>query len=199
MENIQPKYTTIDTIPIPTQSNSESFSVKNIIIVILVILLSMSFFGVNLLDYISNVIKSIIAIFEPIIRPIISLFGYTTGTVINKTADVVSDTAKVGIDVVEGTVQSVGNLLISASKGGVDTTEFDNALNIAKPKTINDPDSDTTANPIQRPISNNKIGWCLVGEVADRRGCIMVDDESKCMSKQVFPSKKMCMNPTLTA
>jgi hypothetical protein len=153
---------------------------------------------VNLLDYISNIIKAFIAIFTPIITPILALFGYTTGKVINTTADVASDTAKAGIDVAEGAVQSVGNLLISASKGGVDTTELDSALQMSKPKVAGDPDEDTTANPIQNQISAQKTSWCLVGEVAQRRGCIMVDDDSKCMSRQLFPSKKMCLNPTLT-
>jgi hypothetical protein len=195
MENIQPKYETLNSSP--TQS-IESFSGKNLIIIVLLVLLSLSFFGVNLLDYISNAIKTFIAIFTPIIKPILSLFGYTTGAVINTTADVASDTARAGIDVAEGAVQSVGTLLMSASKGGVDTRSLDAALNISKPKTMNDPNEDTTANPIQNPISSNKIGWCLVGEVGSRRGCIMVDDESKCMSAQIFPSKKMCLNPTLT-
>ncbi len=197
MESIQPKYETLSSSNIESP-NIESFSGKNILIIVLVGLLALSFMGFNLLDYINNVIKTIIAIFTPIIRPILSLIGYTTGAVINKTADVVSDTAKTGIDIAEGTVQSVGDLLISASKGGVDTTQLDSALNISRQKTVNDPDADTTANPIQNPISSNKVGWCLVGEVADKRGCIMVQDEAKCMSGQIFPSKKMCLNPTLT-
>ena len=197
MESIQPKYETLSSSNMES-TNMESFSGKNILIIVLVGLLALSFMGFNMLDYISNVIKTIIAIFTPIIRPILSLLGYTTGAVINKTADVVSDTAKTGIDIAEGTVQSVGDLLISASKGGVDTTQLDSALNISRQKTVNDPDADTTANPIQNPISSNKVGWCLVGEVADKRGCIMVQDEAKCMSGQIFPSKKMCLNPTLT-
>ena len=205
MENVQPKYVALNSNPVqsasvqsgPAEYGIESFSGKNFIIIILLVLLSLSFFGVNLLDYISNIIKTFIAIFAPIVKQILSLFGYTTGAVINKTADVASDTAKTGIDVAEGAVQSVGNLLMSASKGGVDTDELDSALNVAKPKTMNDPDNDTTANPIQNSISAGKTGWCLVGEVADRRGCIMVDDDAKCMSRQMFPSKKMCLNPTL--
>ena len=197
MESIQPKYETLSSSNIES-TNKESFSGKNILIIVLVGLLALSFMGFNLLDYVNNLIKTIIVIFTPIIRPILSLLGYTTGAVINKTADVVSDTAKAGIDIAEGTVQSVGDLLISASKGGVDTTHLDSALNISRQKTVNDPDADTTANPIQNPISSNKAGWCLVGEVADKRGCIMVEDEGKCMSGQIFPSKKMCLNPTLT-
>jgi outer membrane biosynthesis protein TonB len=59
------------------------------------------------------------------------VFGYTAGAVINKTADVVSDTTKVGIDIAEGTVQSVGNLLIKSSGAVVDPNAkrlLDNAV-----------------------------------------------------------------------
>jgi hypothetical protein len=200
MENAQPRYATLNPMqtPPPTSSSSDLFSGKNFTIVVLLVLLALSFVGVNLLDYISNIIKAFIAIFTPIITPILALFGYTTGKVINTTADVASDTAKAGIDVAEGAVQSVGNLLISASKGGIDTTELDAALQLSKPKVAGDPDADTTANPIQNQISAQKTSWCLVGEVAKRRGCIMVDDDNKCMSKQLFSSKQMCLNPTQT-
>ena len=196
MESVQPKYEVLNA---PNgDSGFDSFSGKNIIIIVLIVLLLLSFFGLNLLDYLSNLIKTVIAIFGPIVSPILKLFGYTTGVVINKTADVVSDTAKVGIDVAEGTVQNVGNLLISASKGGVDTSELDRVLNIPKSQSMNDPEEDTTANPIQNPISANKGGWCLVGEQAQRRGCIMVEDAGKCMSGQIFPSKRLCLNPTIS-
>jgi len=196
MESVQPKYEVLNA---PNgDSGFDSFSGKNLIIIVLVVLLLLSFVGVNLLDYLSNAIKTIIAIFGPILTPILSLFGYTTGAVINKTADVVSDTAKTGIDIAEGTVQNVGNLLISASKGGVDTSELDRVLNLPKTKSVDDPEEDTTANPIQNPISANKGGWCLVGEQAQRRGCIMVEDANKCMSGQIFPSKRLCLNPTIS-
>lgn len=200
MESVQPKYEVLNAPNGDSGMNSgfDSFSGKNLIIIVLVVLLLLSFIGVNLLDYLSNVIKTIIAIFGPIVKPILSLFGYTTGAVINKTADVVSDTAKTGIDIAEGTVQNVGNLLISASKGGVDTSELDRVLNLPKTKSAGDPEEDTTANPIQNPISANKGGWCLVGEQAQRRGCIMVEDAGKCMSGQIFPSKRLCLNPTIS-
>jgi hypothetical protein len=46
---------------------------------------------------------------------VLSIFGYTTGTIINGTADVVSNTAKIGIDIMDGTAHSVGNLLRNSS------------------------------------------------------------------------------------
>ena len=41
----------------------------------------------------------------------LSFIGFYTGAVINSSADIVGDTAKGGIDIAEGTVQSIGNLL----------------------------------------------------------------------------------------
>jgi hypothetical protein len=127
----------------------------------------------------------------------LSILGYTTGTVINKTADIVSDTTKAGIDIAEGTVQNVGDLLISASRGGVDMKaqkQLDSAINDSKKKDT-EPEPDTTENPIQNPIAKGKGGWCLIGEYENRRGCIEVSDADKCMSAQVFPTQKMCLNP----
>ena len=43
-------------------------------------------------------------------------------------------------------------------------------------KTINNVDMDISENPIQKPISSNKINWCLVGEYKNKRKCIDVQD-----------------------
>jgi hypothetical protein len=190
METIQPRYETL--------SRTESFSDKNYIILVLVGLLVLSFVGINVLDVASNVIKAVIAILGPLVARILAAIGYTTGTVINKTADVVSDTAKSGIDIAEGTVQDVGNLMISASASGVDSgtkKNLDMAINSSK-RPGSHPDPDSTENPIQNPISSKKGAWCLVGEYKNKRGCVEVSNASKCMSEQVFPTQKMCLNPT---
>ena len=184
---------------------------SNTIIIILSVLLILSFLGINILDIVSNIIKAIIAILGPPVGQLLAVFGYTSGTLINKGADVVSDTAKVGIDIAEGTVQNIGNLLISASSGSVPTnlTQI-NPLDIKKPLDIKlnqdkqlskpkQPSEDTAENPIQKPISASKSGWCLIGEYENRRGCIEVGEQDKCMSGQIFPNQKMCLNPTMTA
>jgi hypothetical protein len=81
------------------------------LIFVLFISLILSILGINifvgfgnLLQYISNILK-----------PLLATLGFATGTVINTTADLTSDTAKFGIDVAEGAVQNIGNLFISAS------------------------------------------------------------------------------------
>jgi hypothetical protein len=176
------------------------FSNKNFIIILLVILLVFSFLGINILTILGNVVQTFIQILGPLVSQILSIFGYTTGTVLNKTADVVADTAKTGIDIAEGSIQSVGNILRNASNPHVDENakiNLDRALNDG---TIlsGEPQADSSENPIQRPITSGKQGWCLIGEYQGKRGCIEVSQHDRCLSGQVFPSQKMCLNPTFS-
>lgn len=187
---------------IPSSSNMSNVSTsylsdpKNVAILVLCVLLFFSFLGINILDIISNFIKLIIRIFGPLISQLLSVLGFTTGTILNKSADVISDTGKTALDIAEGTVQNVGNLMIKASKSGVN---MDTQSELEKALHMNQLDSqardDDAANPIQKPISANKNGWCLIGEYENKRGCIEVNDADKCMSGQVYPTQQACMNP----
>ena len=165
---------------------------KNYMIIILSVLLILSLLGVNLLVIIGNTVEVILDIFKPLIYQILAIFGYTAGTVINKTADITSDVARAGVDIAEGTVQSVGNLLKDASKNAVNM-QTKKELDIV----ISEPKADTTESPIQQGATM-KSSWCLIGEQNGRRGCVEVNDASKCMSGQVFPNAEMCLNPTLS-
>jgi hypothetical protein len=182
------------------QSNDSSFLNKNMLIIALIILLILSFLGINLLNIFGDFVQTIINIFGPLFSQILSVFGYTTGTIINKSADIVSDTAKLGIDVAEGSIQSIGDLLKNASERNVDPNsrrQLDQTLNTSKFKLAKS-EPDNSSSPIQKPISSNKVGWCLVGEYEGKRGCVQVSDQHKCLSGQIFPDKQMCLNPTLS-
>jgi len=131
------------------------FSNKNFWIAMLVVLLVLSFLGVNFVMLLGQIFQPIVNVFWILVSNILSLFGYTTGTVLNKTVDVVSGTAKAGIDIAEGTVQSVGNLLIQGSSTDVDaTTRAQLASNIlGAPAAAAAIASSPTANVIQPPAT----------------------------------------------
>jgi hypothetical protein len=200
MNSVQTNMEALKPTFIENSTSSTMFSNKNAIIFLLAVLLIFSFLGINILTILGNIVQTFIQIIGPLVSQILSIFGYTTGTVLNKTADVVSDTAKTGIDIAEGSIQSVGNILRDASNPNVnDKTKYslDNALNTGKVSS-GDPIADTSENPIQRPITAGKQTWCLVGEYQGKRGCIEVNEHDRCLSGQVFPSQKMCLNPTLS-
>ena len=191
MENNDQK---TDTETNPLVNSSIASTPQNIIIVILSILLIFSFLGINILDILSNIIKLIIKIFSPLVTELLSILGYTSGSIINKTADVAADVGKGAIDIGEGAIQGVGDLLIKASRKGVDSeaaNQLDSVLSIDDKNAnnlVDDPED-----PIQKPISSSKAGWCLVGEFDNRRSCIQVNEYDKCMSGQIFPNREQCL------
>ena len=195
MENLEQKP---DFIPNIQTTTDTTLGIQNqTVIIVLIVFMGLSFLGINIITIFKDLIESIISIFWPMIAQILSIFGYTTGSVINKTADVVGNVAKTGVDVAEGSLQSVGTILKDVSRKNVNpatTNSLDAALNVG-PTQYSEPHPDSTTNPIQNPISSGKAGWCLVGEYEGRRGCVSVGESDKCMSGQVYPSQAACITP----
>lgn len=183
-------------------NNEQTMGINNqIVIISLLIILGLSFLGINIFIVIGNLLESLLKILGPMITQILSIFGYTTGTALNKGADVVADVAKTGVDIAEGSLQSVGNVLRDASRGNVNpaaVSGLDGALNVSSSpsSTYVEPTPSASANPVQRPITSGKTGWCLVGEYEGKRGCVAVGEQDRCMSGQIFPSQVACMNPS---
>lgn len=165
------------------QNETAGINNKTIIIVLLV-LLSLSFLGINILTIVGDLVKSIVELFGPLVTKILSTFGYASGSIIAKSADVVGDVAKTGIDIAEDSVKSVGTILKDASRPNVDAQRLDK---IVAPT--------PSESPIQKPITAGKTNWCLVGEYEGKRGCISVNDYDKCLSGQVFASQDQCLLP----
>ena len=188
---------------IDTNTNS-TFGINNqFIIIALLVVLGLSFLGINIFIVIGNVVDSTIKVFGPMISQILSIFGYTTGSVLSKTADVAGTVAKTGVDLAEDSIQSVGTILKDASRKHVNPATvagLDGALNThsnssSLSSSYKEPTPSTSGNPVQKPITANKTNWCLVGEYEGKRGCVEVGDQDKCMSGQIFPSQVACMNP----
>jgi hypothetical protein len=172
----------------------EQFSNKNFLIMLLTALLVFSFMGVNILSLFGNLIQNIMNFLKPLIVYILSIFGYTAGTILSTTADVVGDTVITGVDIAQDSVKSAGELLKNASKTSAPVLDI--AINNSG-YVVNEPEPARTSNPVVSP-STNKQSWCLVGEHMEKRGCIQIDEYDKCMSGQVYPSQKMCLNPTMS-
>jgi len=151
------------------------------VIVGLVLILFFSYLGINLLHIFGNILQNTVNYVSPLFVNFLNSVGYSSGTIINKTADVVSDTAKVGIDIAEGAVQNVGNLLLKSSSKS------------------NEPKPDAGEDTIQKSLGSSKTKWCLVGEYQNKRGCIDIGESDKCISGQVFPNEQICLNPNLYA
>lgn len=203
------EYTTTETKTDPDiRENTDSLNVislfdfKTILIFFLLAFLILTFLGINLFTILGNSLQNLSNVFGPFFTNFTKALGYSTGTVINTSSDTISDVAKTGIDIVDGSAKNIGNLLISAAGDKQPANPPANPPEKQdkppeKPKHT-EPKPDDSTNSIQKPISSDKSNWCLVGEFQNKRGCVAITDSDKCLSGQIFPNQTMCLNPTIT-
>jgi len=181
-------------------NESTVFRVNNLIILLGTALVVLSLLGINIIEFFGRQIQKLIDIIILFVTQILSIMGYTAGSVLNTSADIVSDTTKLGIDIADDTVHSAGDILKEVSRPNVDEKakgKLDHMEKFSQYK--REPfGPDGTTDPIQNPITSAKTKWCLVGEFDGKRGCVDIGDQDKCMSGQVFPEQKMCLNPTMS-
>ena len=183
---------------------------KNMIIIVLASLLFFSFLGVNIFHNIASAVYGFIA-------RMLSVMGFYTGAVINTAADVAGDTAKGGVDIAEGTIHSLGNLLQNEDNINGDTS-IQQQWNLSMfnlnpaPKSAPKPNvpppvvqtakknldeelnnglkSNTKFSPSTTASSGKK--WCPVGYSNGSGKCIQIDETDKCMFGKVFDTERLC-------
>jgi len=90
---------------------------KDVLIIILSILLILSIIGVHVFHWILDAIERLV---DRVIELLVTLargVSYSTGEVINISSDTISDVAKTTIDLGNGAVKDVGNVLKSGAYG----------------------------------------------------------------------------------
>lgn len=98
--------------PMNQNSQSNVFGLsQNTLIVILILFIILALLGFNLLYFTGNVLEGFFSLIRGMVLNILSILGYYTGATINVSAEVAGDTAKETIEIAEGTLTSVGNLL----------------------------------------------------------------------------------------
>jgi hypothetical protein len=184
----------------PTTSNASYFSDnKNTIIIVLLIIIILAFIGFNVLIYSGQILEEISKVLGPTFKNLLSMIGFSTGTLIKNASDVAAGGANLGVDIAKGTSHSVGDLLISASKGGMDESQKRSLEQALKPRACEQSDkksSEPSPTPTTDPIvsQNLKSNWCFVGDFNGTRGCVELG-KNTCASGQVFTSQSACLNP----
>jgi hypothetical protein len=198
MSDQTPNYVSSGTESI---ENSQSlFSGKNLIIIILLCLVILSLIGINFLNWVVDLLMQIIEVILPSIQDLLAMLGFSTGTIIKGSADLVADTAELGIDIAKGTTHSIGDLLINSNNPGIDESRQISLTEVINTPNINfssQPQPAQSSEPIMTPICSQKpmAGWCYVGDYNGVRGCVDVNEHDKCMSGQIFANQSQCLNP----
>lgn len=154
---------------------------KSMLIISLLCIVILTYFGINLLVVGGNAIQSAVQFLTPALNSFFDILGNSTGNAINKISDVTADVAKTGVDIADGTMHNVGNLFIG-----------EEAIGHGNQNRRPEPSPDAPEDSIQKSLSSAKTKWCLVGEYQNKRGCIDISESDKCMSGEVFPNEEMC-------
>ena len=168
----------------------------------ILIILILAFLGFNIFTALGDATDKTTGIFGTLLEKI----GYGTGETVKQTVNTVAKGAKLGVDVAAGSVDDAVDLI---EKGvGVKNVKFNRIDNksISTEKAIKNaqknksnlnaaPEPDDAMSSTQK--SQNKAGYCYIGEDRGFRSCIKVGEGDKCMSGEIFPSQDICINPNL--
>lgn len=176
--------------------NNWNLNAWTIILVIIVLAL----LGINVFSYLANgttiftnVFKIILEFFYKITGKTITATANTSVAVINAAAEGGKEITHLSADIVDAGLTGVQDTLkpIQRDNG------LNHALNSSPPQKEKEHGEDYEPNEATSSIQENKSGWCFIGEESDVRTCAKVGQNDKCMSGDIFPSRDICVNPSL--
>ena len=179
---------------------SASFFTYNSLIKYGLIIFILALLGFNLFTYLGKITDTT----AEIIKPLTEFIGATTGKLVKQAAIVSGEGTKGLVDVASGTVVSGVDVLqqnvnSNPANTGLVRNNIDNKMandEIYYKNTNNFiPIPDEAGSNMQ--MSQNKAGHCYIGEDRGFRSCIEVSENDTCMSGQIFPTRAICINPSL--
>ena len=194
---------------------------KNVYFKIIMLILILAFLGFNLFKYLADATDSTTDLLGDPIKQIAAIFGYTVGETTKNIVDTSAEGTKLGIDVAAGATEDaidLGQRALGASststqnssssskssstkssntkseKDDLDKAINDGSSNKNSKQSIPEPDDATSKTQSSKA---SKSGYCYIGEDRGFRSCIKVNDPNRCMSGEIFPTRDICINPTL--
>ena len=164
------------------------------------IIILLTFLGVNVFLYLAQGSEFIASLINP-------LLGTSLG-VAGETVDVAAEGGKSAVDIV-GSIAKIGLLETqTVAKKAKSVNELSSAkLDFGLPDV---PDNNTLNRNINTKRKKERnVGsfegtdtsgqWCYVGEYNGIRNCRQLEKGDVCMSGNIFPNRDICINPTLRA
>jgi hypothetical protein len=184
-----------------------SVSISTWIIIILIV----AFLGFYILYYLGKGPQDIVHFFKSIISKFTGEVFTSTTKGTSEVGGAIAATAMLDANQIKDTHHdmqgkkadsSVGNTSISNAIPQTDIAQ-NNTLNKLLNKTnaeknigqTQDYVADDSISSIQK--NQSKSGFCYIGEEKGVRSCMRVSENDKCMSGDIFPTREICINPSL--
>lgn len=171
----------------------------------LIIIIGLAILGFNIFKYLSNATDNLSKLFGPLaslagggVTSAVRTSAEGTKGIVNTTADVIDS----GLDELEKKLDNntVRNKIDSRkkeknNKKGEESKYEGKAVESRNKRKTRGPSPDDAGSRTQGKVG--KTGYCYIGEDRGFRSCIRVDADDECMSGDIFPTKELCINPTL--
>ena len=190
---------------------------SNILQKVIILFIVLVVLGFIVYFYLLNGKQSVADIISNAIKKFFGIFGMTGAGIVDNSAEGGKKVVNTTSDVIDSTLTNVQQVLPDSPQGNKGTSSIsttnvkntipqpdvmkNNTLNQAlnksniKQTSTNDYEADSSNSNIQKGPS--KSGYCYIGEDQGYRSCMYVNDSDMCMSGDIFPSKEICVNPTL--
>jgi hypothetical protein len=172
-----------------SEATSESVTSYFTFTNILIFLLVLSLLGFNIYAYLAKGTMTFLEFFQYTVARIFGLFSQTV-SVSAEGASASLEVADVGLENIKKSVELPGDE-VEGEKELLQEKE-DSEVNPLTNKR-------ETGEDYEANEAMSKVGWCFVGEDRGYRSCAEVGAADKCMSGDIFPSKEICVNPSLRA
>jgi hypothetical protein len=170
---------------VSSSSDSSNYLLYFLLVAILLLL------GFNLFNYLGEGAESLKDLFSPIL----GFFGYSVGETAKKTISESQKGTKFAVDIIGDSVKDAIDVSEQILDPNFKSLKRDININNKKPNKF--PEPDDSGSLLQKSKPKSKSGFCYIGEDRGFRSCISVDKSELCMSGEIFPSKQICINPSL--
>jgi hypothetical protein len=191
------------------ETNNSMFSyLKNINLTTwLIIIFILAFLGFNIFVYLAKGTQTITDIFAPLVKKIFGVSLAVTSDIVDTSAEGAKTVVNKTAGIIDTSLTAVQNITPNLSSSQLKSTSVQQAPNVAINNSLNKSlntaqhnklNDDYQANEAESTVNNTgKAGWCYVGTDREFRSCAEVGVNDTCMSGDIFPSKEICINPSL--
>lgn len=187
-----------ETIGIDNSSVS-GINITKVIAIITIIL----FLGYNISKYLAVTTKTSENFLQFVYNDVKRMFSTFFTTPVKDTVITAEQGVKDVADLTTGTVTSGVDYMeevISPEKKQEKDDDYNSALsNLDRVARSNMFETQVEADTSNSPIQTNRLdkGYCYVGTDRNYRTCVKVNERDQCMSGDIFPSRAICVNPSL--
>lgn len=174
----------------------------------LIVIIVLALLGFNIFYYLAQGTENIHQVFAPILAFFGGVAADTTKQVVNTAALGVSGTTNAfastvdnSLSKLQGTPVQGQNVLQNANNALANTLNSAGQTNITNNNTFTQnlnlkPEEQIQAMQATSSLQQ-KEGWCYIGEEQGYRSCASVGVNDTCMSGDIFPTRDICVNPSL--